>query len=182
MSRDMSTGIDRDESLRLLLSHRAMLMGYIGMIVRDSHTAEDVFQEVAIIVVEKARTLANREDFPRWARKIARFKALKAVHSRVSAPSIVDESLLDLLEEDWASDDQAEPAPSSEALQHCLGALTPYARQLIELRYGKSLTGKALAESLGQPVNTIYVALSRTYRALAACVRTRLSREGLAYE
>ena len=174
--------LTRDDALRLLLRHRAMLLGYISMILADNHLVEDVFQEVAIIVVEKSSDLDDAEGFGAWARKIARFKALQALERRSRAPALVDQSILDLIEADWAAGDATPGAHLSEALRGCLEKLSPHSRQLIELRYQRGLGGKAISQTLGQPLNTVYVALSRTYRALASCVKLRLSQERVAYE
>ena len=47
------------ERILLLLKHRSMLIGYITLIVQDPHLAEDVFQEVAVIVFRKADALTS---------------------------------------------------------------------------------------------------------------------------
>jgi RNA polymerase sigma-70 factor (ECF subfamily) len=167
----------QERSVGLLLSHRAMLLGYIASIVRDPDLTEDVFQNVAVIVLDKAGSLANDEDFPAWARRVARFESLAALRKRKRAPELLDQSVLELLEDDWSSGDGA-PVPARKALRECVERLSPYARQLIHMRYVEELSALDVAERLNRSPNTIYVALSRTYRLLAGCVERRLAREG----
>jgi len=174
--------LDQDGLVQLLMSHRAMLLGYIALIVGDPHQAEDVFQELAVVVFRKGTSLGGAEEFPAWARQVARFKALNALRQRLSAPKAIDESILDLLESRWSETDRVAGPVVSDALRECLRNISPQSRRLIELRYGENLSGKALADRIGQQLNTVYVALSRVYRALAACVKHRMSREGIAYE
>ena len=64
------------------------------------------------------------------------------------------------------------------AVRACVKKLSPYAQQLIRMRYVDELSALEVAERLNRSPNTIYVALSRTYRYLAGCVERRLAREG----
>jgi RNA polymerase sigma-70 factor (ECF subfamily) len=170
---------NEDRAVVLLLAHRAMLIGYITSIVRDAHLAEDVFQNMALVVLKKGHQVRDEKGFPAWARKIARFEALNAVRKRRHTPELLDLAVLEMLEDHWQSSD-ADPAAVNKALCDCIERLSPHARQLIQLRYVEDLGAKAVAERLARPLNTVYVALSRTYRLLATCVQQRLAREGVA--
>jgi RNA polymerase sigma-70 factor, ECF subfamily len=167
----------QERSVGLLLSHRAMLLGYIASIVRDPDLAEDVFQNVALVVLDKADAVARDEEFPAWARRVARLESLAALRKRRRAPELLDQSVLELLEDEWSAGD-AGPVAARKALRECVEKLSPYARELIRLRYVDGLSGQAVAERLNRSANTVYVALSRTYRHLAGCVESRLAREG----
>jgi RNA polymerase sigma-70 factor (ECF subfamily) len=167
----------QERSVALLLSHRAMLLGYIASIVRDPDLAEDVFQNVAIVVLDKAGAVANDDGFPAWARRVARLESLTALRQRKRAPELLDQSMLDLLEDHWSAGD-AGPAAARKALRECVEGLSPYARRLIQMRYVEELSGQDVAQRLNRSPNTVYVALSRTYRQLADCVERRLAREG----
>lgn len=167
----------QERNVALLLSHRAMLLGYVVSIVRDPDLAEDVFQNAAIVILDKAGAVAKDEDFPVWARRVARLESLAALRQRKRAPGLLDQSVLELLEDHWSAADAA-PAPARKALRECVEKLSPYARRLIQMRYVEELSAKEVAERLNRSPNTIYVALSRTYRYLADCVERRLAREG----
>jgi RNA polymerase sigma-70 factor (ECF subfamily) len=172
---------DEDRLLHWLLAQRAMLFGYITAIVRDAHLAEDVFQNVALVILKKGARVAGKDQFPAWARKVARLEALAALRKRNSAPQPLDHAVLDLLEDHWCAQDATPLALATEALRECLQGLTPRARRLIELRYGEGLRGKDLAAELARPANTVYVALSRIYRTLAVCIKQRLASKGVLY-
>jgi len=154
-----------------------MLLGYIVSIVRDPDLAEDIFQNVAIVVLDKAGAVAKDEEFPIWVRRVARLESLTALRQRKRAPELLDSSVLELLEDQWTESDGA-PAPARKALRECVKKLSPYAQQLIHMRYVEELSALVVAERLNRSPNTIYVALSRTYRYLAGCVQRRLAREG----
>jgi RNA polymerase sigma-70 factor, ECF subfamily len=173
--------MDADAILRLLLSHRAMVTGYIAFLVRDPHLVEDVFQEVALTVLKKAEQLECEEAFGAWVRTIARYKSLHALAKRSRAPGPIPQSLLESLEAAWQSRDGDAASLRAEALGECLEKLTPRSQQILHLRFTGNLCGQELAQRLDRPLNTVYVALSRIYRNLAECIERRLAQEGYAH-
>jgi RNA polymerase sigma-70 factor (ECF subfamily) len=168
--------MDSDRLLRLLLMHRGMLLGYILSVVRDFHLAEDVFQDGSLIILKKGAILTDEADFAPWARKVVRLTALNALRKQNKGPELLEPAVLDLLEQEWCKD--REPDLYLVSLRECIEQLPPKARRLIELRYVAGIPGNDLATRLKQPPNTIYVALSRIYRTLSACVKKRLACEG----
>jgi RNA polymerase sigma-70 factor (ECF subfamily) len=165
--------MDPDHLLRLLLLHRGMLLGYILAILHDAHLAEDVFQDASLVILKKGVDLKAEEDFPRWARKVVRLTAMNALRKQQRGPDLLEPTLLDSLEQEWEKDDGRDR--TTIALRECLEALPDKARRLVELRYVAGMSGNALAARLNQPPNTVYVALSRIYRNLSACVKKRLA-------
>ena len=143
----------------------------------DSSLAEDVFQNVSLLVLNKSDLVQDEAAFPGWLRKAARFEALNAVRKEGRGPAPLDEAVLESLEDHWRAQDSSNPAPVG-ALRSCVQKLAPRAKRLVELRYGENVSGQRLAEKLSQPLNTIYVALSRLHRTLAECVRRQLVGEG----
>jgi len=156
--------------VRVLLAERAKLAAYIWVIVRDSHLVKDVFQEVALAVQKRAE-LRDEAALPVWLRRTARFQALAALRdkSRHATQPLTPE-ILDQLDAYWATQDGPAANGRAEALQECLPRLSPYARQIVALRYGKGLGGSAVAEALGRNVRTIYMALTRIHISLRECI------------
>jgi RNA polymerase sigma-70 factor, ECF subfamily len=168
---------DHDLAIKSLLAQRASLLGYIRAIVGNPHLAEDIFQEVALVVVKKASAITDEAHFSAWVRKAARFEALSALRKQRSDQSF-DDGLLDLIDDQWAKSEQAQPtAPALTALRACMEALPSNSRRLVELRYQEQRSGEQMAEALSRPINTVYVTLSRIHKSLAECVRARLSRQ-----
>lgn len=178
VSADSFDPVGPEARVRLLLTHRAMILGYLGSILHDPHLVEDVFQEVALVVLRKGAALRNAGDFPVWLRRIARLEALSALRRLQRRPRPFDQSVLDLLDSGWASGDGEEESPRIEALRSCLERLTPQARKLVDLRYGQNLSGQSLAERRSQALNTVYVALARIHRVLSGCIRSKLLARG----
>ena len=88
--------VDPERLLRLLLSHRAMLLGYIIARVRQIDLAEDIFQDVAVVILSKGARLNEEAGFAPWARKIARLEALARLRKRRKSPRSLDQAVLDV--------------------------------------------------------------------------------------
>ena len=97
--------VEPEVLVRLLLGQRAMLLGYLSSFVRDPHLAEDLFQDVALVILKKGPELGDPAGFPLWARRIARLEALNALRRRGKAPRSLDDSVLDVLDRQWSAID-----------------------------------------------------------------------------
>jgi RNA polymerase sigma-70 factor (ECF subfamily) len=161
--------IDRDGAVRQLVTHRARLLGYIRAIVRDPVLAEDVFQNVSVVVVGKCEAAGGEAGFLTWVRRVARYEALNAVRKRAAEPVTLDADVLDLIDAEWDRRD-ARPADALDALEACLDRLTPRARRAVEARYAHGRSGAELAAELGCGVGSVYVTLSRIYARLRECM------------
>lgn len=169
--------IDGNILVRSLLRYRTQLLAYILAIVHDDHLAEDIYQDVSSLAYEKREQIDGEAALPGWLRTTARYQSLRAVRQRSARPRVLDAHVLDLLESDWPALDAQDSAHRIAVLRDCLARLSPYARRLVELRYGEGVSGEKLARRMSRDLNTIYVALTRAHRSLSECVRRRLARE-----
>lgn len=170
--------VDRHTVVRVLIRDRMKLFGYILSIVRDVHMAEDVFQDLSIVVVDKCDEINDPDALPAWMRKAARFKSLRALERHSARPQSLDDSMLDLMEADWASFDTTEASDLTDALRHCMGELTENNMRIVRLRYVDGLKSGQIADELGRNAQAVYVALGRIHKQLANCIEARLDAEG----
>jgi RNA polymerase sigma-70 factor, ECF subfamily len=161
-----------------LFSDRAKLISYIRSIVLSQHAAEDIHQEVVIEALQKAETIGDSQHLLAWARQVAKAKAFNYLKRQKHHPRAIDPEMLDLLEPVWEAESETSGPTMMEALGECMKELTPRSQKLVELRFGDRLSGSQMSEKLGLKVPSVYMALSRVYRMLDACVRRKLG-EGL---
>jgi RNA polymerase sigma-70 factor (ECF subfamily) len=171
-----------DAIVRLLLSRRAALLGYINSIMRDVNLAEDVFQEVSIVALRKGAAIQDEAHFGLWFRRAARLECLSIQRKRSREPILLGDALLDMLDEAWQATDADAGDDRLDALRACLQKLTTRSQQLLHLRYVEGRKGVDIAAHLQQPVNSIYVALSRIHRALGNCLHKWLRIKAAANE
>ena len=167
--------LDSSEIVRLLTAERNRLFAYIWAIVGDVHLAEDVFQEVSLLVVDKAAELTNEPELRVWLRRAARYKAIDAVRHTRRRPAALDESIIEKLEQYWVEYDTTPESDLVEMLRECMRLLTPNGRKLMVLRYTKGLRASQIAQQLKRPFTTVRRSIARAHRSLHDCVRMRLA-------
>jgi len=162
------------EVQKLFLLHSSRLRGFILGLLPDRTLAEDVLQEVFLIVTAKAAEFQSGTDFLAWVRAIARFKVLEHRQRRFPAARQLADEAWELLAQAAHEVDDAWDV-RREALQHCLGELAPRAREVVQLRYSaERLSLDEVAQRMAWTVGSVKVALSRVKDALWDCVQRRL--------
>src|SRR6186997_1869701 len=66
-----------EEFLRLFLKHQSDIRAFIGSLIRDRHTREDVCQEVALVLWQEFHRYDRARSFGAWARGIAARKIMQ---------------------------------------------------------------------------------------------------------
>lgn len=158
------------------LQNRQALLGYIFALTRDQMAAEEVFQEVALAILEEATAGKTVDPFLPWAREVARRRVVE--HYRKSTRrAALPESMIDLVGQAFQENDEAPEEDSRRlaSLRQCLERLPERARQVIDLRYKLRMGVEGIAQSLAWQAGSIHVLLSRTRKTLADCVRGKLS-------
>jgi len=150
---------------------------YVRAVVRDSHVAKDVVQETALVLLRKFEQWDSSRDFLPWALSFAKFELL--AHRRDAARSrlVLDDTLLDAITDAWPSV-VAELDDEQSALQECLEALAPKAREIVRLRYLDELRMPQVADRIGSTAGAAHVAMMRIRRQLQDCVSRRLQSVG----
>ena len=169
--------LDEATIVRELWRQRIGLVAFIEVIVHDEHLAEDVFQEISVAALQKRSQINDAAHLKHWLLQAARFYGVAALRKTSRQRVIFNDQLLDRIEAAWTQHDAGVISDQSAALKTCLERLSPYARRIIELRYGQGITGQDLAHALGRKVDTIYKALTRTHQTLADCIRAALAAE-----
>ena len=168
--------LDQDTIVRALFRERVKLSGYIWGIVRDSHLAEDVFQDVCISAIKSRDQIDDEQHLLAWSRRVARHRAIDLLRKHERTPLLLDNSVLEMIEAAWSVDDHVPSTDRLDALRFCLGKLTANNQRIVKLRYVDGLRGTEVAEALGRKVDAVYKALSRIHVSLVECGRRRLGR------
>ncbi|HYO25044.1 MAG TPA: sigma-70 family RNA polymerase sigma factor [Lacipirellulaceae bacterium] len=171
----------RDAFARLFAKYDRWLFSYLVALLGNPAHAEEVFQEVCVVVWRLYDQFELGTDFVKWVSVIAHnqvrkfrrdakrtgFQLSDETCERLAVDAVRRADLLDF---------------RREALRTCLGKLPGSDRQLVQRCYSESdspETFKAIAGEIGRPVNTVYKALNRIRRALHQCIDRTLSAEGL---
>jgi RNA polymerase sigma-70 factor (ECF subfamily) len=164
----------QEEYLKLLFGCELEIRAFIGSLVRGSHDCDDLFQEVALTLWKEFSRYDRSRSFGAWARGIAAVKLMQRWDKVKRLPVILSPEAIQAVATAF---DRSEVLASgkAEALEHCLDQLPEKSRQLLELRYERSLKIEQIAAELQATLDAIYQSLSRIRARLLDCVNRRLS-------
>lgn len=157
-----------------LLKDRVRITAVALAVVRNSHDADDVFQQVMLAAVEGKEAFREPDHLRAWALRAARHRAID--FARRNHLQVLDAAALDAIEAHWAQAPTGDGSARAEALGRCLDVLPARHRELLRLRYEGGLSGAELGRRLGRSTDAVHQTLSRLHRRLKECVEHHLGR------
>ncbi len=171
-------GPDRDQVIREFQRDRARLIAFIRSLAGDPDLTEDIFQEVSVVVLQKAGEFIPGRDLQAWCRGIARNIVLRERESARRLRTFSDDRLIELVDAAFAESAGRELIDSRRSLlRQCLDLLAAPSRELLDLRYGSGLSLRDASERLKRTEAAVQVALSRVRKWLSDCVQKRSGAE-----
>lgn len=154
---------DRQALDELLREVQAPLFRCIRAITGQRELAEDVLQDVLVILCRQLVWLREPRLFRAWSYRIASREALRRLARERRAPLVDDQALEQL-------PDAALPDPVRRGLAARMPALvaelTPACRPVLALHYLEELTLPEVADILGLPLGTVKSRLAYGLRLL----------------
>ena len=166
----------RNEIVRLLMEHRGTLFAFIYASVRDYDVAEEVLQDVSVVVCENSESFELGTNFGAWAREIARRRILAYYRTSKRFPSPLSDEELRNLQAGFDAVDDTSAKQRMASLSKCLESLKPFAKQLIQLRYAGRFSLGEIGERVDRQPESVRKALYRTRQTLRECIERRLRR------
>lgn len=164
---------------RLFAQHDRWLFAYLVSLLGNASHAEEVFQEVCVVLWREYETFQLGTNFVKWVSVIAHNQVYRFRRQQRRVGPQLSDVTVDLLARDAV--ERVDLLESRrDALQGCLNKLSDTDRQLVRHCYGDSrVSFKTAAQELGRPANSVYKALNRIRRALYECIERTLAVEGL---
>ena len=159
-----------EEAFDLLL-HRylKLLYGFVYQFVRNQHDAEEIVQESFLKAWKHLKRFDTTKRFKPWLFRIAKNTSFDYLKKKKTTPFSdleydEEESFLDSIVDSTSRADQAFLHRESVAkLEKAFGFLSPPHRTVLFLHYKNEYTFREIADSLGEPLDTVK---SRYRRAL----------------
>jgi RNA polymerase sigma-70 factor, ECF subfamily len=161
-----------DTVVQVLLRARLRIAAIAVSVLRDAHSADDIFQQVVLAALEHGGEFQDEQHILAWSVRAARFRAIDLARQR--RLQTLPASVLDRLEARWSDPAESDPEEHVRALHLCLDKLSGAERGLLRLRYDSGLSVVAMSGRLGRKVDALYQSLSRIHRALRKCVQREL--------
>lgn len=156
---------------QLFVRHQSALKAFVLALWPNYTEAEDVMQEVFLVITRKAHEFIPDSNFLSWARTIARYEILAAQRRKYRLQS--NEAVLEALEADCPEDLGVDRR--LEALKRCIEKLPPKSQEIMRLRYHNNYGPNEIATLLQRSVNSINVALAKARVALRECVNLHMA-------
>ncbi len=161
--------------LQSLMKGRIRISAAAWLVVRDTHAAEDLFQNVALKAMTREVSFANEAALMSWALITARREGIDWLRRHRRETLRLEAETLDLLDREWQSEAAHSAGARIEALQDCLLAAPESARRLLKLRYFEGHSCEEVAERMGLGLNAIYKRISRLHESLKDCIEDKLN-------
>lgn len=165
---DADTAVER--IVRDFQKHRQPLLSYVRALTCNSDAAEDIIQEMSVIVLRKANAGERPDDLPAWCRGIARNLLLRERRDAKRLIYFGDDNWIALVDRAFEENQGAPDELRRGRLRDCIEKLGAQARELINLRYTHSLKLKDIAGRLQRTELAVQVSLSRLRKSLRSCV------------
>jgi RNA polymerase sigma-70 factor, ECF subfamily len=174
--------MDRQSQLTTqFLANRHSLFAFIYGFIRNTHDAEDLFQEVWVRFSRALGEGVAIEDPAKWSRGTARHLILHYWRDRRQEKVVVDQELMELVELAF-TEQEGHPdywLARQQALRECLERLPERSRYLLRLKYERGLSAQGMGDELMQSAGAVLMALSRLRQALRECAHQKLKLLGL---
>lgn len=161
---------EREALTALYARFQRPLFRYLFHLLGRKELAEDVLQEVMVIVWQKAHTFQGNAPAARWIFGIAHHQAFKALRQDAGATLLELEAAADLSDEELDPEASMLRRATHEELARALACLTPAHREVLELAFFQDFSCKEIAAIVGIPSGTVKSRLSYARRALKAAL------------
>ena len=167
--------MDRTEILKVLMPERTKQIALAWSILRQSHLAEDAYQDMLAKVFENKDIFEGSQHLCGWSWRVLRNRCYELIRQQKYQVTLLDESILNLVDAELEHRDTSDMPLRADALRNCIDGLSEKSRETIRMRYFEGMRGNQVAEKLGRKPEAVYKALQRIYVTLAQCIQKKLA-------
>ncbi|TWT90267.1 RNA polymerase sigma factor [Pseudobythopirellula maris] len=168
---------DRQLFVELLNENHSRLFGFIYTHVLNLADAEDLFQQVAMVLWTKFDQFERGTEFGSWAMRVADFTIKNFMRGRRRSKVYFSDEVVQRIVDHQTVAPEGQVAQRADALRGCLKKLQATDFKLLEKCYGAESRIKDIARAEGRTAGALYTALSRIRRVLLACIERTLKAE-----
>lgn len=158
------------------VANRHSLYAFIYGFIRNTHDAEDLFQEVWVRFSNALARGVEIQDQAKWCRGTAHNLILHYWRDRQHDKVVVDQELMQLVETAFTEQDGNQDywRTRQQALGECIQTLPERSQQMLRLKYEQGMSAQEVAEEITQSAESVWMALSRLRRVLRDCAERKL--------
>jgi len=162
--------------LRAFMKHEPAVRAFVRRLVPTRGDADDVMQEVAIVLWEKFDEFHDGGDFKAWACGIARYKVLAWLRDKGRDRLVLSTEVVELIASDSLRD-ESHLHKQRMALESCLEKVAPEERRLLVRAYHADAKIQDVAKTSGRSIGGFYQWLHRMRQMLLECIYRQIAQE-----
>jgi RNA polymerase sigma-70 factor, ECF subfamily len=167
----------QSQYIKLLNESQSRLFAYLYAHVLNMADAEDLYQQVAMVLWQKFDQFVPGTDFGSWGIRVAELTIKNFLRGRRRSKILFSDEVMQRIVDRQSHVSQDSAEARTEALKSCLKRLPQHDRQLVERCYGGDLRIKEIAADEGRSAGAVYTALCRIRQALLACIERKIAAE-----
>jgi len=141
---------DKDALAGLIERYQRPLRYFVGRLLDDAQTSEDIFQETWLTVIRRIHGLREPDAFSTWLYRIARNK----VYQQLRREKVWSELNEDIAVPNEQEDDSFSLEDAGK-IHRCLKELRPEHREVLMLRFLEQMSYQKMSEVLDCNVGTV---------------------------
>ena len=165
-----------NEFLDLFTGSQLRLYRYIVMLVANQVEAEDILQNINLVMLQKCDQFQPGTNFLAWSTGIAYLEVLKYRASRKRTSPGLSEATLAMLAAE-ALERILDARQRNAALPGCMEKLPPADLALVTDHYFRGLSWEAIAAALGRTSSSVRHSICRIRRELKRCIDAAIGQE-----
>ena len=159
---------------RLWTESQSVVASYIFSLVRDFHLAEDILQQVAVVLVREFEKYDPSRPFLPWTMGIAKNVTLKERREWTkNVNRLLETELIDRIQATFESKSE-ELVSTRQALRLCLEKQKNRLLEVLQWRYAFDLKPLEIAHRMGVTSGAVRVMLYRARTSLRECIQRNL--------
>ncbi len=162
--------------LRAFTTHEPAVRAFVRRLVPTRADADDILQEVSIVLWEKYEEFREGEDFKAWACGIARYKVLSWLRDKGRDRLVLNTEVVELIAKESLRD-ESHLHKQRVALESCLEKVPQADRSLLAQAYQSDAKIQEIAETSGRSVGGFYQWLYRMRQMLLDCIHRNIAQE-----
>ncbi|MCM8530074.1 MAG: sigma-70 family RNA polymerase sigma factor [Lentisphaeraceae bacterium] len=162
-----------EDYLKLLAEHEYAIRVYIITMIPRLSDADDIMQEVRLIMWKKFSTFELGSNFKAWALQIAYYRIMdfRRRKGRENKKLMFTDEFYDAVEQ-ASKKLNSEDNDKRQSLLNCVGKLQDQHKKIIFLRYKERVSIEEISEKMGRTVTATYRVISRIRASLKKCINT----------
>ena len=170
--------LKRSTFFKLYNNVHPRLYSFILAVVHNAVDAEDILQETAALMWERFDSFEEGTNFGAWAVTIARNKTKEFVRSKKKSQMFFDNNFYEQVSE-YSMKSSNNAKDRNDALSFCLNKLSVNNKELLALRFRKSISVKRISQMTGRSLNGLYQSYTLIFAKLRNCINTKIARQDI---